>query len=88
MQFTTFTLSMDQESDILMQKVRFIMESPSERSKYKSLASYQEKLKFLKSHFIMTDMAIRLLERQYLLSPQRQEELMDKVDSIIDRIEA
>lgn len=79
---------MDQESDILMQKVRFIMESPSERLKYKNLSSFKEKLVFLKSHFIMSDMAIRLLERQYLLSPQRQQELMDKVDSIIDHIEA
>ncbi len=79
---------MDQESDILMQKVRFIMESPSERVKYKSLSSFKEKLVFLKSHFIMSDMAVRLLERQYLLSPQRQEELMNKVDSIIEHIEA
>jgi hypothetical protein len=78
---------MDQESDILMQKVRFIMESPSERLKYKNLGSFEDKLTFLKNHFIMSDMAIRLLERQYLLSPDRREELMQKVDLIIEKIE-
>ncbi len=78
---------MDYESDLLMQKVRFIMESPSERSRYKNLESFQEKLKFIKSHFVMSDMAVRLLERQYLLTPGRQEELMNKVDSIIASIE-
>jgi hypothetical protein len=78
---------MDQEADILMQKVRFIMESPSERLKYKNLAAWQDKLHFLKTHFIMSDMAVRLLERQYLLSPDRRDELMSKVDQIIEKIE-
>ncbi len=36
----------------------------------------------------MSDMAIRLLERQYLLSPDSQEELMNKVDQIISRMES
>ena len=80
--------SMQADSDVLMQKLEFIMESPTERNRYKKLRSYKDKLNFLKNHFIMSDMAIRLLERQYLLSPDTQEELMNKVDQIISRMES
>ena len=78
---------MDNNSDILTQKLEFIMESPTERVRYKNLATFKEKLDFLRNHFIMSDMAIRLMERQYLLSPSNQEKLMDKVDAIIERTE-
>ena len=60
-----------------------IMESPTERSKYQDLTSFQEKLSFIKNHFIMNDLAIRLMERQYLLSEEKQHELMRTVDDII-----
>ncbi len=63
------------------------MESPTERERFKELKTYKDKLNFLKNHFIMSDMAIRLMERQYLLSPGSQEELMKKIDQIISRIE-
>jgi hypothetical protein len=79
---------MHADSDVLMQKLEFIMESPTERNRYKRLKSYKDKLNFLKNHFIMSDMSIRLLERQYLLSPDSQEELMNKVDQIISRMES
>ncbi|MEM9390382.1 MAG: hypothetical protein AAGA02_07910 [Bacteroidota bacterium] len=59
------------------------MESPTERSKYQDLTSFQEKLSFIKNHFIMNDLAIRLMERQYLLSEEKQYELMQTVDDII-----
>ncbi|MEM9857627.1 MAG: hypothetical protein AAF843_09730 [Bacteroidota bacterium] len=59
------------------------MESPTERSKYQELNSFQEKLSFIKNHFIMNDMAIRLMERQYLLNNEKKEELMRAVDDII-----
>ena len=78
---------MDKNTDILTQKIEFIMESPSERVRYKNLPTFKEKLDFLKNHFIMSDMAIRLMERQYLLSPSNQEKLMEKVDDIIQRLE-
>lgn len=60
-----------------------IMESPTERSKYQDLSSFQEKLSFIKNHFIMNDMAIRLMERQYLLNEDKKDELMRVVDDII-----
>lgn len=71
------------DPDILISKVRMIMESPTERSKYQELNSFQEKLSFIKNHFIMNDMAIRLMERQYLLNNEKKEELMRAVDDII-----
>ncbi len=79
---------MDKNTDILTQKIEFIMESPSERVRYKNLPTFKEKLDFLKNHFIMSDMAVRLMERQYLLSPSSQERLMDKVDDIIRKTES
>ncbi len=78
---------MNDNIDILTQKIEFIMESPSERVRYKNLPTLKEKLNFLRSHFIMSDMAVRLMERQYLLSPSNQEALMDKVDEIIEKTE-
>jgi hypothetical protein len=36
----------------------------------------------------MSDMAVRLMERQYLLSPSSQERLLDKVDDIIEKFES
>ena len=79
---------MQADSDLLIQKLEFIMESPTERARYKQLKSYKDKLNFLKNHFIMSDMAVRLLERQYMLSPDTQEELMSRVESILARMES
>lgn len=75
------------DPDILMSKVKMIMESPTERTKYQELTTFQEKLNFIRNHFIMNDMAIRLLERKYLLSNDKKEELMRSVDDIIDKID-
>ncbi len=71
------------DPDILITKVQMIMESPTERAKYQELTSFQEKLNFIKNHFIMNDMAVRLLERRYLLSEDKRDELMRTVDDII-----
>lgn len=76
------------ESDLLLSKIQLIMESPTERNKYKNLASFTEKLDFLRNHFILQEMEIRLMERKYLLSPDTQQELMDSVDSIISKLES
>ncbi len=71
------------DPDILISKVQMIMESPTERAKYQELTSFQEKLSFIKNHFIMNDMAVRLLERRYLLNEDKRDELMRTVDDII-----
>ena len=71
------------DPDILISKVRMIMESPTERAKYQELKTFQEKLQFIKNHFIMNDMAIRLMDRQYLLSQDKKDDLMRTVDDII-----
>ncbi|MEL7003278.1 MAG: hypothetical protein AAFN93_11170 [Bacteroidota bacterium] len=64
------------------------MESPTERNKYKNLSSFNDKLEFLKNHFILHEMEIRLMERKYLLSTETQQDLMDNVDSIISKLES
>jgi len=78
---------MSKPNDPLMTKVQLIMESPSERTKYKSLETFDEKIEFLKNHFILKDVEIRLLERKYLLSPSKREELIEEVDSLIKRLD-
>lgn len=78
---------MSQSNDPLLAKVELIMESPSERSKYQTLASFDEKVDFLKNHFILKDVEIRLLERKWLLSPSRREELIYEVDNLIKKME-
>jgi len=74
---------MIQGSDIFMDKVGLIMESPTERSKYKRLGTIEEKLDFLRSHFIMNELAIRLLERKYLLKENDRDKLIQEIDELI-----
>ena len=76
------------ESDIFLQKVTLIMESPTERSKYNELVEFTDKLDFLRNHFIMKEMELRLLERKYLLSESTKKALVSMVDKIIARLEA
>lgn len=75
------------ESDLLMNKVQLILESPTEREKYKSLESADDKLSFLSNHFIMDDMTVRLIKRRYLLSEAYREELVQSIEDIIRKIE-
>jgi len=77
---------MSESNDPLMNKVQLIMESPSERSKYEQLSSFDEKISFLKNHFILKDVELRLLERRYLLSPDKREELIHEVNGLIKQI--
>lgn len=78
---------MIEESDVFLSKVELIMESPTERTKYKKLTSIEDKLQFLRSHFIMNEMAIRLLERKYLLNVSERDKLMNEIDEIISRLD-
>ena len=78
---------MSEVHDPLLDKVRLIMESPTERSRYHALHSLKEKIEFIRSHFILKDREVRLLERKYLLSTSKTEELMEEVDNIINQME-
>ncbi|MBL6445167.1 hypothetical protein JMN32_02530 [Fulvivirga sp. 29W222] len=77
----------DKESDLLMNKVELIMESPTERSKYKNMHSEDDRLAFFCNHFIMDDMSVRLMKRRYLLSKQHREAFIQSVDDIIEKLE-
>jgi phage-related protein len=76
---------MAQISDRFISKVELIMDSPTERNKYKNLDSFEAKLSFLRSHFIMDEMSLRLLERKYLLSVSNRETLMLTIEDIVTR---
>ncbi|MEP2774106.1 MAG: hypothetical protein ABJH05_18260 [Fulvivirga sp.] len=78
---------MSTKNDPLMAKVELIMESPSERSKYLDLETFEDKINFLKNHFILKDVEIRMLERKYLLSPAKREELIEEVNDLIKRMD-
>lgn len=78
---------MSSTSDRFINKVELIMDSPTERSKYKNLDTFEKKLSFLRSHFIMDEMSLRLLERKYLLSENSREYLMNVVEDIVTRSE-
>ena len=76
---------MPDKQDAFLKKVCLIMESPTERSKYKDLDTFEEKISFLRGHFILNEMEIRLLERKYLLDSYTRDALLEKVDAIITR---
>ena len=78
---------MSSSSDRFINKVELIMDSPTERNKYKKLDTFDQKLSFLRSHFIMDEMSLRLLERKYLLSENSREYLMNVVEDIVTRSE-
>ncbi|MEQ8242674.1 MULTISPECIES: hypothetical protein [Fulvivirga] len=78
---------MSSSSDRFINKVELIMDSPTERNKYKNLDTFEKKLSFLRSHFIMDEMSLRLLERKYLLSENSREYLMNVVEDIVTRSE-
>ncbi|MBL3655610.1 hypothetical protein [Fulvivirga sediminis] len=73
------------DSDVFMNKVELIMESPTERNKYKGLDNMNDRLDFLRNHFIMNEMAIRLFERKYLLSEKSRDDLLSTIDDIIKK---
>lgn len=77
----------DSESDLLMNKVQLILESPTERSKYKNINTEDDRLAFFCNHFIMDDMSVRLIKRRYLLSKRHREEFIQSIDEIIDKLE-
>jgi hypothetical protein len=72
-------------SDRFINKVELIMDSPTERNKYKDLNSFDDKLSFLRGHFIMDEMSIRLLERKYLLSESSRDSLLNTIEDIVLR---
>ena len=74
-------------SDRFISKVELIMDSPTERNKYKDLNSFDDKLSFLRGHFIMDEMSIRLLERKYLLSESTRDSLINMIEDIVLRSE-
>lgn len=77
----------ESEADLLLNKVQLILESPTERSKYKSISTEDDRLAFFCNHFIMDDMSVRLIKRKYLLSQQYRAEFIQSIEEIIEKLE-
>ena len=69
--------------NFLMEKVRYILSSPSQRIEYTRLASTEEKINFFLNHFIMNDYAIRQMKNLYLSSDYRVEVFLQMIEEII-----
>lgn len=78
---------MVQKVDSFISKVELIMDSPTERNKFKNLSDFEDKIAFLRGHFIMDEMSIRLLERKYLLSEKGRDLLLNQIEDIVLRSE-
>ncbi len=78
---------MAQNSDRFLSKVELIMDSPTERNKFKQLSTFDDKIAFLRGHFIMDEMSIRLLERKYLLNESNRDSLVNQLEDIVLRSE-
>lgn len=74
------------QNDPLLSKVELIMESPTERRKYMDLKSFDEKISFIRDHFLLKEMEVKLLERRYLLDENGRYDLFREIDDIINRI--
>jgi len=79
---------MSEVVDIFLEKVVLIMESPTERNKYKELTQINAKLDFFRTHFIMNELAVRLLERKYLLNVQGRNALFEEIDALISKLDS
>lgn len=73
--------------NFLMEKVRYILNSPSQCEEYKMLTSNDARISFFLNHFIMNDHAIRQMKNLYLSSEHRVLVFLEMVDEIIDEIE-
>lgn len=72
--------------NFLMEKVRYILNSPSQCEEYKELISNDDKINFFLNHFIMNDYAIRQMKNLYLSSENRVLVFLEMVDEIIREI--
>lgn len=73
--------------NFLIEKVRYILDSPSQRAAFKALKTDEEKIRFFLEHFIMTDYAIRQMKNLYLSSIDRTGEFLNLVEDIILHID-
>ncbi|UII32672.1 hypothetical protein LVD17_02335 [Fulvivirga ulvae] len=73
--------------NFLMEKVRYILNSPSQREEYRGLNSNDSKVNFFLNHFIMNDYAIRQMKNLYLSSEHRVMVFLEMVEEIIHEID-
>ncbi|WP_157493862.1 hypothetical protein [Fulvivirga imtechensis] len=75
------------ESSFLIDKVKYILESPTQRTAYKRLKNEEDKIDFFLNHFIINDYTARQLKNLYLNDPQQKTQFVEAVDNLIRELE-
>lgn len=73
--------------NFLIEKVRYILDSPTQRNIYKALKTNEEKINFFLNHFIINDYTARQLKNLYLNDPHQKVLFIEAVELIISEVE-
>lgn len=73
--------------NFLIEKIRYILDSPTQRSIYKALKTNEEKINFFLNHFIINDYTARQLKNIYLNDPHQKVMFIEVVELIIHELE-
>ena len=71
--------------DLLLKKFDLILGTSEDIETYEQKQTFEEKLQYIKDHFLIKEMEIKLLERRFLLSEERRQELIETLDHIIQK---
>ena len=69
--------------DLLIKKFNLILGTSEDIETYEKKKTFEEKLQYIKDHFLIKEMEIKLMERRFLLSEERRNELIKTLDDII-----
>ena len=71
--------------DLLIKKFNLILGTSEDIETFEQKRTFEEKLQYIKDHFLIKEMEIKLLERRFLLSEERRQELIETLDAIISK---
>lgn len=69
--------------DLLIKKFNLILGTSEDIETYEQKKTFEEKLQYIKDHFLIKEMEVKLMERRFLLSEERRQELIETLDAII-----
>lgn len=75
--------SRNHSENFLIDKVRYILDSPTQRTAYKRLKSQDDKINFFLNHFIINDYTSRQLKNLYLNDTNQKVLFLEAVENFI-----
>lgn len=84
---STQKVSGNHSESFLIDKVRYILESPTQRALYKEMKTPEDKVNFFLNHFIINDYTARQLKNLYLNDPNQKRLFLEAVDNLIDLLD-